>query len=45
MHSPDFKFATADMKTHLQCMIELLQEPALQAYSKAKTAVVEIKQV
>ena len=42
MHSPHFKFAAADMKTHLQCMVDLLQEPALQKYTAATGAVIEI---
>ncbi|KAI0238313.1 hypothetical protein LSAT2_011015 [Lamellibrachia satsuma] len=42
MHSPHFNFAAADMKTHLQCMVDLLQESALQKYPAAQNAITEI---
>ncbi|KAI0207310.1 hypothetical protein LSAT2_008034 [Lamellibrachia satsuma] len=45
MHSPHFNFAAADMKTHLQCMVDLLQESALQKYPAAQNAITEINLV
>ena len=49
MHNAAFTFTTAEMKTHLQCMIELLREPGLHAQphtdSAANDAIDEITQV
>ena len=47
MHNPDFQFVDADMKKHLQCMIDLLQEPTLQTQytTAANDAITKINQV
>ncbi|KAI0219788.1 NACHT, LRR and PYD domains-containing protein 1b allele 2 [Lamellibrachia satsuma] len=47
MHSPDFQFVDADMKKHLQCMIDLLQEPTLQTQytAAANDAITKINQI
>ncbi|KAI0220940.1 hypothetical protein LSAT2_027606 [Lamellibrachia satsuma] len=45
MHSANFRFADAHMRTHLQCMIDLLQEPALQNYTAVNLAINEINQI
>ena len=49
MHSADFTFTTAEMKKHLFCMIDLLQEPKLHARphtdTAAKDAIGSINQV
>ena len=49
MHNADFTFTTAEMKTHLHSMIDLLQEPKLHEQRHTETAanyaIDEIKQV
>ena len=49
MHNAAFTFTTADMKAHLQCMIELLREPGLHVHphtdTAANDAIDEINQV
>ena len=48
MHSADFTFTTAEMKTHLHCMTDLLREPKLHVQSlgtAAQDAIDEINQV
>ena len=48
MHNADFTFTTAEMKTHLHCMTDLLREPNLHVLSlgtAAQDAIDEINQV
>jgi len=41
MHSSDFSFTTAEMKKHLLCMINLLQDSKLHARQHTETAAKE----
>ncbi|KAI0221737.1 hypothetical protein LSAT2_026993 [Lamellibrachia satsuma] len=45
MHASNFTMTTADTKTHIQAMIRLLEQPALQRYQCASDAIDDLNKI